>query len=75
MKAARLAPLRHRTFRLLFGGQLISDLGDWLDFLALIALISAWWYAACCRPSQRRQQQSRPQCSPVRSKVSSVGKR
>ncbi len=38
-----LAPLRHRTFRLLFGGQLVSDLGDWLDFLALIALIVYQW--------------------------------
>ena len=27
-----IAPLRHRTFRLLFGGQLVSNLGDWLDF-------------------------------------------
>ena len=43
MKPALLAPLRHRTFRLLFGGQLISDLGDWLDFLALIALIVYQW--------------------------------
>lgn len=43
MKATILAPLRHRAFRLLFGGQLISDLGDWLDFLALIALIVYRW--------------------------------
>lgn len=43
MKPAILAPLRHRTFRLLFGGQVISDLGDWLDFLALIALIVSQW--------------------------------
>ncbi|MFN8487095.1 MAG: MFS transporter [Caldilineaceae bacterium] len=43
MKPAILAPLRHRTFRLLFGGQLVSDLGDWLDFLALIALIVSGW--------------------------------
>jgi MFS family permease len=40
---ALLAPLRHRNFRLLFGGQLVSDLGDWLDFLALIALIVTQW--------------------------------
>ena len=38
-----LAPLRHRSFRLLFGGQIVSDLGDWLDFLALIALIAYRW--------------------------------
>jgi MFS family permease len=43
VKPALLAPLRHRTFRLLFGGQLVSDLGDWLDFLALIALIVYRW--------------------------------
>ena len=43
MKPALLAPLRHRTFRLLFGGQVVSDLGDWLDFLALITLIIYRW--------------------------------
>ncbi len=43
MKPAILAPLRHRTFRLLFGGQVVSDMGDWLDFLALIALIVYRW--------------------------------
>lgn len=43
MRPALLAPLRHRPFRLLFGGQLVSDLGDWLDFLALIALIVYQW--------------------------------
>ena len=43
MKPAILAPLRHRPFRLLFGGQVVSDLGDWLDFLALIALIVYRW--------------------------------
>jgi len=35
--------LRHREFRLLWSGQVISDLGDWLDFLALIALIVYRW--------------------------------
>ncbi len=43
VKPVLLAPFRHRPFRLLFGGQLISDLGDWLDFLALIALIVSSW--------------------------------
>src|SRR4051794_2767575 len=38
-------PLRHRAFRLLFAGQVISDLGDWLSFLAIIALIVYKWYA------------------------------
>jgi MFS family permease len=43
VKPVILAPLRHRPFRLLFGGQVVSDLGDWLDFLALIALIVTQW--------------------------------
>lgn len=38
-----IAPLRHRTFRLLFSGQLVSNLGDWLDFLALAVLIAYEW--------------------------------
>lgn len=37
------APLRGREFRLLFFGQLISNLGDWLDFLALMVLITFEW--------------------------------
>jgi MFS family permease len=43
MRPAILAPLRHRAFRLLFGGQVVSDLGDWLDFLALITLLVYKW--------------------------------
>ncbi|HEV7666680.1 MAG TPA: MFS transporter [Chloroflexota bacterium] len=42
-RIAILAPLRHRPFRVLFAGQLVSDLGDWLDFLALVALIVYRW--------------------------------
>jgi MFS family permease len=42
-RLAILTPLRHREFRLLFFGELVSDLGDWLDFLALIALIVYRW--------------------------------
>ena len=38
------APLQFREFRLLFLGQLISNLGDWLDFLALIVLITYVWH-------------------------------
>ena len=34
-----LAPLRHRPFRLLFLGQVISNLGDWLNLLALSSLL------------------------------------
>nr|MBA3475326.1 MFS transporter [Actinomycetota bacterium] len=37
------APLRDRNFRLLFSGQLVSNLGDWLDFLALAVLIAYVW--------------------------------
>jgi MFS family permease len=43
VKPAFLAPFGHRDFRLLFGGQVVSDLGDWLDFLALVALIVYHW--------------------------------
>jgi MFS family permease len=39
-----IAPLRHRTFRLLFSGQLVSNLGDWLDYLALVVLIAYTWH-------------------------------
>jgi MFS family permease len=37
------APLRERPFRLLVSGQLISNLGDWLDYLALAVLIAYVW--------------------------------
>ena len=37
------APLRERDFRLLFSGQVVSNLGDWLDFLALAVLIAYVW--------------------------------
>jgi MFS family permease len=42
-RIAILTPLRHRPFRYLFAGQVVSDLGDWLDFLALVALIVYRW--------------------------------
>lgn len=38
-----LAPLRHPPFRLLFAGQVVSDLGDWLDLLALLTLLAYQW--------------------------------
>ena len=38
-----IAPLRHRTFRLLFSGQLVSNLGDWLDYLALEPFVRRRW--------------------------------
>jgi MFS family permease len=37
------APLRLREYRLLFCGQCVSNLGDWLDFLALTVLIAYVW--------------------------------
>jgi MFS family permease len=42
-KITLLVPLRNRNFRYLAAGQLVSDLGDWLDFLAIIALIVYRW--------------------------------
>jgi MFS family permease len=38
-----LAPLRHRTYRLLFLGQVISNVGDHLTILALITLVLYRW--------------------------------
>ena len=37
------APLRLREYRLLFSGQCVSNLGDWLDFIALTVLIAYVW--------------------------------
>lgn len=37
------APLRLREFRLLFAGQVVSNIGDWLDYLALAVLIAYVW--------------------------------
>ncbi len=37
-------PLHLRQFRLLFAGQVVSNLGDWLDFLALVVLITYVWH-------------------------------
>lgn len=39
-----LRPLRHPPFRRLFAGQVVSDLGDWLDLLALLTLIAFNWH-------------------------------
>lgn len=39
------APLAHRQFRLLTAGQLVSGLGDWLDFLGLIVLVAFQWHS------------------------------
>ena len=42
-KITLLVPLRNRNFRYLVAGEIVSDLGDWLDFLAIIALIVYRW--------------------------------
>lgn len=38
-----LKPLRHRPYRLLFAGQLISEIGDWLTLLALVSVVVYRW--------------------------------
>ena len=38
-----LAPLRHSQYRTLFAGQVVSNVGDWLDILALISLLLYQW--------------------------------
>jgi MFS family permease len=40
---ALIAPLAHRPFRALFAGKVVSNLGDWLDILALLTLILYRW--------------------------------
>ena len=42
-RLAFLDPLRHRPFRVLFLGQVISNLGDWLNLLALSSLLLYRW--------------------------------
>jgi len=37
------SPLKNRPFAMLFGGQVVSNVGDWLDFLALNALVAYRW--------------------------------
>src|SRR5437763_864245 len=37
------APLRIRPFRLLFFGQVVSNLGDWLGYLAIGGLLVGLW--------------------------------
>jgi len=43
MKAHLFSPLKIRSFRLLFAGQIFSDLGSWLDFIALNAILVFQW--------------------------------
>ncbi|TCP54744.1 putative MFS family arabinose efflux permease [Tumebacillus sp. BK434] len=42
-KTSIFAPLQHRPYRMLFAGQLFSDLGTWLDMLALGILVAYTW--------------------------------
>ncbi|GAA3376674.1 hypothetical protein GCM10020367_49290 [Streptomyces sannanensis] len=39
-----LGLLRGRDFRLLFGGSVVSGLGDWLDQVALLVLVTTVWH-------------------------------
>lgn len=39
-----LAPLRYANFRSLFVGSTVSNLGDWLDQIALLVLVSVVWH-------------------------------
>jgi predicted MFS family arabinose efflux permease len=43
MRASVLSPLKIPPFRALFSGQVLSDLGTWLDFTALTVLIAYHW--------------------------------
>ena len=43
MKAGIFKPLKVRSFRSLFGAQVFSDLGNWLDFLAIQVIVAYQW--------------------------------
>ena len=43
-RIALFQALSHRSFRLLFLGQAISNLGDWLNYLAIISIIVYRWH-------------------------------
>ena len=43
-RIALLSPLKNRPYRLLFSGQVISNLGDWLDYLAIVVIIVYQWH-------------------------------
>jgi len=42
-RAELVKPLRYGPFRLLLGAQLVSGIGDWLDYLALAVLVAYRW--------------------------------
>ena len=43
MNAGIFSPLKVRSFRTLFGAQLFSDLGNWLDIIALQVIVAYHW--------------------------------
>ena len=43
MKPGIFKPLKLKSFRSLFGAQLFSDLGNWLDFIALQVIVAYHW--------------------------------
>ncbi|USK36031.1 MFS transporter [Bacillus sp. F19] len=44
MKAGLFKPLKVPAYRSLFGAQVFSDLGNWLDFIALQVIIAYHWH-------------------------------
>src|SRR5262245_27695611 len=44
-RLATFAPLASATFRRLFASQVISGLGDWLDYIALLTLVAFVWHS------------------------------
>lgn len=43
MKSGIFKPLKLQSFRSLFGAQLFSDLGNWLDLIALQVIVAYHW--------------------------------
>lgn len=43
MKAGIFKPLKVRSYRSLFGAQVFSDLGNWLDFVAIQVIVAYTW--------------------------------
>lgn len=43
MNAGMFKPLRNKAYRSLFGSQVFSDLGNWLDFIAVQVIVAYHW--------------------------------
>ncbi|RSD24417.1 MFS transporter [Mesobacillus subterraneus] len=43
MKAGMFKPLKNKAYRSLFGAQVFSDLGNWLDFVAIQVIVAYHW--------------------------------